>query len=345
MDKKSAILCIDDEEIVLTSLHIELRKRLGNSFIIELAQSGEDALEIVDELISENIDVILVIADYIMPSMRGDEALIRIHEKVPKAMMIMLTGQTGMDGIGNVINKADLYRYIPKPWNEADFALTVKEAVRSYLQDRQLEEQNKALQELNRTLEQKVAERTAALEANNIQLLLAKEAADKASRAKSDFLANMSHEIRTPMHSILGFTEILESRTRDEQQREFLQAININAKALLTLINDILDLSKVEAGKLDLEYAAVDPRVMFVEMKQIFFRKVADKDIEFKVEIDAAFPDAIFLDEIRLRQILLNLAGNAVKFTNSGYVKLSLHADISEKAAGFCDFIFSVEDT
>jgi PAS domain S-box-containing protein len=153
----------------------------------------------------------------------------------------------------------------------------------------------------------------------------AKEQAEAANRAKSEFLANMSHEIRTPLNAVIGFSDILASKITDKQQKTYLNAIQMAGNSLLTLINDILDLSKIEAGRLELVYEAVELSVIFTEMKQIFNFKVAEKNLDLMMEIDEALPKALLLDETRLRQVLLNLIGNAVKFTKSGYIKVAAY--------------------
>ena len=177
------------------------------------------------------------------------------------------------------------------------------------------------------------------------ELLAAKEAADAANKAKSAFLANMSHEIRTPMNAVLGFTEILAGVITDAQQKQYLRSIQTSGKSLLTLINDILDLSKVEAGKLELEYTAVDPQGVFREMEQVFSQKMAEKDLDFSVEFGSELPQALILDEVRVRQVLINLIGNAVKFTNQGHVKLSVRNLHPEENRSKLDLLIEVEDT
>ncbi len=177
------------------------------------------------------------------------------------------------------------------------------------------------------------------------ELRQAKEAAESSNRSKSEFLANMSHEIRTPMNAILGFTELLEGQILDEHQRHYLSAIKAGGKTLLGLINDILDLSKIEAGKLKLEYSAVHLCSVFKETEQMFSHKISEKGLNFIIETDQNLPEAILFDEIRLRQIILNLVGNAVKFTESGYVKLYATHQYVNKDHKTSDIIFSVEDT
>ena len=168
---------------------------------------------------------------------------------------------------------------------------------------------------------------------------------EETDRIKTEYLANMSHEIRTPMNAILGFAEILIDKASDEKQLEYLSAIRTSGKSLLGLINDILDLTKVEMGRLELEYEAVDIHAIFLEMKQIFSRKIAEKEMDFIVEIDKDLPDILLLDEVRIRQVLFNLVGNAVKFTDKGYVKLSVNNSYPDKDHSKLDLVFSVEDT
>jgi len=154
-------------------------------------------------------------------------------------------------------------------------------------------------------------------------LTQAKEAAESANRAKSEFLANMSHEIRTPMNAVIGFSELLSTLVTDKKQKSYLDSIQTAGKSLLTLINDILDLSKIEAGRLEIQYEAVNPTIIFNELKQIFVLKTAEQNLEFIVDIDKELPPALVLDETRLRQVLFNLIGNAIKFTEKGDIKLS----------------------
>ena len=174
---KPTIVCVDDERIVLIGLETQLYHQFGRDYDIELAESGEEALEIFAELQEEGIEIPLVISDQIMPRMKGDELLIKIHAQYPKTLKILLTGQASAEAVGNAVNAANLYRYITKPWDSADLCLTVTEALRSYAQDKQLAEQNEALkkinyelQQLNISLEQRVAERTVELTQANVKL-------------------------------------------------------------------------------------------------------------------------------------------------------------------------------
>jgi class 3 adenylate cyclase/FixJ family two-component response regulator len=147
------IICVDDDITVLNSLKIELENSFGGQYVIELAQDGEEALELFAELMDNGYEIPVVISDYIMPGMKGDELLRCIHAISPKTLKVMLTGQADIEAMGNAINYANLYRYISKPWHEKDLVLTLKEAINSYFQDKALTEKTTKLLKMNRDLE------------------------------------------------------------------------------------------------------------------------------------------------------------------------------------------------
>jgi len=178
-----------------------------------------------------------------------------------------------------------------------------------------------------------------------LQLQQAKDVADCANRAKSEFLANISHEIRTPMNAILGFSDLLKSIVTDEREQSYLKAIAAGGKTLLALIEDLLDLSKIEAGRLQLYYEPIDLPVLIEDLRQIFAQKAAQKNLGLIIQIEPLVPTHIRFDEVRLRQILLNLIGNALKFTETGQVKLRVNFSYDLHNCNFGELILAVEDT
>ncbi|MCP4216721.1 MAG: response regulator [bacterium] len=201
------------------------------------------------------------------------------------------------------------------------------------------------IRKLNESLEDKVLERTLDLVKAKEQAENARQAAELADRAKSTFLANMSHEIRTPMNAILGYSRLLMKMSRDETKREYLQIVQTSGKNLLALINDILDLSKIESGKLNLVYKPINIDYIVNEIQNIFKIKKEKKEIDFIISVRGEIPAGLLMDESRLRQILFNVVGNAVKFTDEGYVKLAVSREESEAYPGKIHMVFNVEDT
>ncbi len=478
---KGTIICVDDEKFVLLSLKDQLMYNLGSDYNIEIAESGEEALEIFAELQANKIDIPLIISDQMMPGMNGDELLTQIHLLYPKTLKILLTGQTSADVIGNAVNHANLYRYLTKPWDETDICLTATEAIRCYFQEQQLAAQNTQLAELNQDLEQKIIERTAeltkintrlqqeiaerklleqklsksesqiravfeamtdavllidehgrieiaptnldALYAPDIDILnltverflieegeiwfskvrlaletgqtvnfeynlsvgdrsywftasisplpnksviwvardisdlkqveaamqQAIDAADSANRAKSEFLTNMSHELRTPLNAILGFSQVLSrDNTLDHNQQEQLLIIRRSGEHLLKLINDVLEMSKIEAGKTILNENNFDLICLLEEVAEVLQIKAESAGLQLIFDYPADLPRYICTDESKLRQVLLNLIVNAIKFTESGGVVVRVRLGDQVRGVGCRNsflLLFEVEDT
>ncbi|NQU35015.1 MAG: PAS domain S-box protein [Bacteroidetes bacterium] len=175
------------------------------------------------------------------------------------------------------------------------------------------------------------------------QLLKAKNDAEQGARAKSSFLTNMSHEIRTPMNAILGFSEVLSRMVTDNNQKEYVSAIQSGGRTLLSLINNILDKSKIDAGKLDLKLEPIDIHIVLKDLINILKQNAQEKGIELIAINSPDIPHSLLLDELRIKQILINLINNAIKFTDVGFVKISIATEKIKKST--LDLVICIEDS
>ncbi|WP_205959697.1 hybrid sensor histidine kinase/response regulator [Ramlibacter humi] len=207
---------------------------------------------------------------------------------------------------------------------------------------RQVEDDARELQRVNESLEQRVRERTTQLEAS-------REEALSAARAKAAFLATMSHEIRTPLNGVVGMSTLLAETRLDPEQRDYLQTIRISSDQLLAVINDVLDFSKIESGKLDLEREPLSVRGAVEEACDIAAPRAREKGLELIVDVPEdgpeAVPPAILGDVTRIRQVLINLVNNAVKFTSQGEVAVHARRLPGVDAQGRCTLEFRVQDS
>lgn len=172
----------------------------------------------------------------------------------------------------------------------------------------------------------------------------AKFRAEEANESKSNFLSNMSHEIRTPMNAIVGMTEILLRSDLSDQDRGYLMSIKNSGASLLTIINDILDFSKIESGKLEIIEEDYEPMSIFSDLSMIFLNRIGDKPVELIFDIDKNLPNKMYGDSLRIRQVIINLANNAIKFTEAGFVKLALKLE-EMTDADMVNLKISIEDS
>ena len=230
--KKSIIICVDDEKMVLNSLKAQLRPALSSDIGIETAESAEEALLIVDEAVANNVGIPLIISDQIMPDMKGDEFLALIHQKSKETLNIMLSGQANSEDIAKAVNNARLHKYLAKPWDKEHLILIVKEAIKCYNNSLIIEKQR------------------IELENYVIQLKAAKEKAEESDRMKSSFLQNMSNEVRTPLKAIVGISELVaEPNQNREKQQEFSEIIATSRQKLMEIIKAIDSMLPLQNGE------------------------------------------------------------------------------------------------
>ncbi len=316
------------------------------SYEVDVASQGEEAARLCAHAVRDGAPYRVAFVDMRMPP--GWDGLRTIQELWmvdPRLEVVLCTAYSdhSLDDITRALGGTEHLLILKKPFDSVEILQMTRTLCAKWQLARQAEGR---LSELSA----KVQARTHALERSVADLGAANQAlehamieAGAASRAKSEFLTNISHELRTPLTAILGYAELLSESAADAESAEYVQIVRANGEHLLSLINDLLDLSKIEAGALRIERVPCSPRAIAEEVGKLLGVRAAQKQLQLRVRCEPCFPERVLGDPLRLRQILLNLVGNAIKFTVRGSVELLLSSSGDERGATLLKL--SVTDT
>jgi signal transduction histidine kinase len=320
----SKILVVDDEADLELLIRQKFRHRIRtNELQFEFASNGAEALQKLDN----NKDLDMVLTDINMPVMDGLTLLSKIKEKENHYKAVVVSAYGDMDNIRTAMNRG-AFDFLTKPIDFNDLETTINKTL---YEINIIKQGMEAKVQLEKTIEEKkIAE-------------IERKKAEEAKKFEQQFLANMSHEIRTPMNVVIGMTNLLLKTNMNDQQQKYINAIKDSSENLLVIINDILDLSKIEAGKIGFEsiHFSLFQTVNLVQTTLKF--KAEDKGLVMLTDIDKSLPPMIIGDPYRLSQVLLNLAGNAVKFTEKGSITIQCKKVKEENKNIWIEF--SVKDT
>lgn len=330
------------EDILFNHKEKSLSNKFDNIpiFQIESAYQGKEAIYKVKQALEDKFPYSLIFIDVRMPpGLDGIKTIKEIWQIIPSTEIVIFTAYSdySWSDIINELGYTDHLQFIRKPFD----AVAIQQTTLSLTKKWELDRQN---HEHIQQLEEAVDIRTRELQTMIEHLSELKKEAELANEAKSLFVSNVSHEIRTPLNGIMGMTDLLLMTNLDDEQREIAETINSSGHSLLSIVNDVLDFSKVESGKMELEEISFDPAEVVKSAIDTITPLCLKKDIQIISEIYKNVPKTIVGDSERLRQILLNLLSNSAKFTDSGYIKIEVAEDISNNP-DFLKLIFKVSDT
>ena len=330
------VLIIDDSPEDQEIMQRLLQKGAPERFRFDTAETGAAGLRTCLNSAAGLPDCILL--DYHLPDYDAPEFLMALG-----APQLLVCPVVVVTGITNGLNGPNMIQlgaqdFISKSWmNPESLVRTVENAIERYSLFRTLHDNEKQLEDYRFHLEKLVEEKTT-------ELMAAKEASEAANKAKSTFLSTMSHEIRTPMNAILGFTYLLKNDLKDPKQIDKLEKINYSAKHLLSIIDDVLSLSKIEAELIDLELIRFNIGDTLKKVRILMSEQIESRKLELIYDIDSILIDLTLIgDPLRLSQILLNYLSNAAKFTKRGHI--TLRAQVENEQDDSVTLKFEVQDT
>lgn len=349
IEKNRRILLIDDSE----AIHTDFRKILGGGteegaaldeaeaalfqdppavvntaegFELDSARQGREGVDRAREALREGQPYAMAFVDVRMPpGWDGIETVVHLWEEDPYVQVVICTAYSDYSWVEMVekLGLSDQLVILKKPFDSLEVRQLAAALTEKWSLTREAKMKLEEVERIVETRTREIAQARDELQAINRDLAAARDAAETANRSKSTFLANMSHEIRTPMTAILGFAEqLVQPGSSELEKADAIATINRNGRHLLGIINNILDISKIEAGRMTVEHVACDPCQTVADVASLVQAGAHEKGLTFNIEYLGAVPEDIETDPTRLRQILINIIGNAIKFTEDGGVRL-----------------------